>query len=78
MGDNLPTVDLGTGRTAKAISAGRYATCAILDDDSVKCWGWAPQAFGSDHVSQEDTFIGDEPGELGDALPRIDSSGADF
>ncbi|MDB4981093.1 MAG: uncharacterized protein JWM82_1845, partial [Myxococcales bacterium] len=71
MGDHLPTVDLGTGRTAKAISAGRYATCAILDDDSVKCWGWSPQAFGSDRVSGDDTFIGDEPSELGDALPRV-------
>jgi hypothetical protein len=39
MGDNLPTVDLGTGRTAKAIAARVYTTCALLDDDSVKCWG---------------------------------------
>ncbi len=39
MGDNLPTVDLGTGRTAKSITGGRYATCAILDDDELKCWG---------------------------------------
>ena len=39
MGDNLPAVDLGTGRTAKMISAGGFHTCAVLDDDSVKCWG---------------------------------------
>ena len=39
MGDNLPTVDLGPGRTAKRITGGRYATCAILDDDELKCWG---------------------------------------
>jgi hypothetical protein len=71
MGDHLPPVELGTGRTAKAISAGRYATCAILDDDSVKCWGWSPQAFGLDRASEDDTFIGDEPSELGDALPRV-------
>jgi alpha-tubulin suppressor-like RCC1 family protein len=37
---NVPTaVDLGFGRTAKMISAGYTHTCAILDDDSVKCWG---------------------------------------
>ncbi len=72
MGDHLPTVDLGTGRTAKAISAGRYATCAILDDDSVKCWGLAAQALGSDRDSREDPFIGDDPDELGDVLPRVD------
>ncbi|MGB2297316.1 MAG: RCC1 domain-containing protein, partial [Poseidonia sp.] len=32
-------VDLGTGRTAIALDAGEYHTCAILDDGSVKCWG---------------------------------------
>ena len=32
-------VDLGTDRTAKAISAGHQHTCAILDDDSLACWG---------------------------------------
>ena len=35
----LSAVNLGTGRTAKAIAAGSYHTCAILDDDNVKCWG---------------------------------------
>ena len=39
MGNALPFVDLGTGRTAIAVSAGKYHTCAILDDGSVKCWG---------------------------------------
>ena len=32
-------VDLGTGRTAKAVSCEFYSTCAILEDDSLKCWG---------------------------------------
>src|SRR4029079_11590079 len=31
MGDNLPTVDLGVGRTAKAVYAGTSHTCALLD-----------------------------------------------
>ena len=35
---NVP-VDLGEGRTAKKISAGGFHTCAILDDNTVKCWG---------------------------------------
>jgi len=35
----LGTVNLGTGHTAKAISAGGSHTCAILDNNSVKCWG---------------------------------------
>ncbi len=33
-------VDLGDGRTAKAITAGRAHTCAILDDGTVRCWGF--------------------------------------
>ena len=32
-------VNLGTGRTAKAVACGEYHTCAILDDDTLKCWG---------------------------------------
>jgi alpha-tubulin suppressor-like RCC1 family protein/subtilisin-like proprotein convertase family protein len=34
------SVDVGAGRFAIAISGGRYHTCAILDDGSVKCWGY--------------------------------------
>jgi len=38
---NTPTQtsSLGTGRIAVAISAGFFHTCAILDDESVSCWG---------------------------------------
>jgi alpha-tubulin suppressor-like RCC1 family protein len=37
--DSLPTINLGTGRTATAISAGNSHTCAILDNGAAKCWG---------------------------------------
>ena len=39
--DAPPTtaINLGSGRTAKAITGGEAHFCAILDDDSVKCWG---------------------------------------
>jgi hypothetical protein len=70
MGDALPVIDLGTGRTASEIAASRFSTCAILDDGSIKCWGWSglngQPALGS---------IGDEPGELGDHLPPLDLGG---
>ena len=32
-------IDLGTGRTAVAMDAGYYHTCAILDNGDQKCWG---------------------------------------
>lgn len=40
LGDNLTAVDLGTGLTAVAIATGCSHTCAILDDGSVKCFGF--------------------------------------
>ncbi len=40
MGANLPTVDLGPGRTALQIIAGSLHTCARLDNSTVKCWGY--------------------------------------
>ncbi|MDQ6777621.1 MAG: hypothetical protein M3071_15725, partial [Actinomycetota bacterium] len=36
---SVGTVNLGVGRTAVAISAGRSHTCALLDDGTVRCWG---------------------------------------
>jgi E3 ubiquitin-protein ligase HERC3 len=73
MGDNLPAVDLGTGRTAQALAAGEYHTCALLDDGTVKCWG------GNDYgeLGLGDTNgRGDAPGEMGDALPAINLGSA--
>ena len=32
-------IDLGTGRTAVAVVAGQWHTCAILDNGDLKCWG---------------------------------------
>ena len=37
--ETTAVVNLGSGRTAKAVSAGYAHTCAILDDDTLKCWG---------------------------------------
>ena len=69
MGDNLPSVDLGTGRTATAIAAGGTHTCALLDDGVVKCWG----ANASGQLGLGDTAArGDVAGEMGDSLPTLD------
>eukprot|EP00798_Chlamydomonas_sp_ICE-L_P011665 gene11665-34378_t len=68
MGDNLPAVDLGTGRTATTISSGYQHNCALLDNNAVKCWGWNRDAqLGlGDTVSR-----GDAVAEMGDNLPAL-------
>jgi alpha-tubulin suppressor-like RCC1 family protein len=66
---NLSNIDLGAGRSAVQISAGGQHTCALLDDDSVKCWGlgfWG-------NLGLEGTDVeGDEAGEMGDQLAALD------
>jgi alpha-tubulin suppressor-like RCC1 family protein len=67
LGDFLPPIDLGMGRHAVAIGAGEINTCALLDDGSVKCWGGDNVQLGLG-----DLVHGDQPFEMGDALPAID------
>jgi alpha-tubulin suppressor-like RCC1 family protein len=69
MGDSLPAVDLGTGRTAAAITAGGYHTCALLDNGQVKCWGY--NAYGQLGLGNSGDR-GDGSGEMGDSLPAVD------
>ncbi|MEM7155650.1 MAG: hypothetical protein AAF799_22565 [Myxococcota bacterium] len=69
-GDALPPVDLG-GTDAKVvgIAAGSTHTCALFDHGRVKCWG----SGGGGKLGYGSTDnIGDEPGEMGDALPFVD------
>ncbi len=69
MGDNLPTVNLGSGRTAIAISANRDSTCALLDNNRVKCWGRnnEGQLGLGDMVNR-----GTAANQMGDNLPAVD------
>ncbi|MFO0665958.1 MAG: hypothetical protein U0174_18550 [Polyangiaceae bacterium] len=68
MGDNLPFVDLGAGRTAKAVTSGEASTCAILDNNTVKCWG----SSNAGQLGYGDTNSrGDQPNEMGDNLPIV-------
>ena len=65
MGNNLPYVNLGTGRTAQSVSVGDISACAILDNHELKCWG---KAIGYG----DSLFRGHYPGSMGDNLPSID------
>ncbi len=69
VGDNetpgsVGPVNLGAGRTAAAISAGGFNTCAVLDNGTVRCWG----AGGNGQLGYGNTDeIGDNetPGSVG-------------
>lgn len=69
LGDDLPAIDLGTGRTATAVTTGDWHTCALLDDGTVKCWG--DNQYGQLGLGD---FIdrGDDPNEMGDNLGTVD------
>ena len=70
MGDNLAFVPLGNNRTAKKISLGLSHTCAILDNDSVKCWGY--NAYGQLGIGNN-TNIGNNLWSMwGDSHPTVD------
>lgn len=68
MGDALPPIDLGTGRTAVEVFAGGYSVCALLDDASLKCWG--DNQYGQLGRSGA-AAVGDGPGEMGDRLTPV-------
>ena len=58
---SLGTVNLGLDKTALAVSAGADYTCALLNDHSIKCWGF--NGFGQ--LGQDSTeSIGDDVGEM--------------
>ncbi|HEX2669879.1 MAG TPA: hypothetical protein VHM25_03350, partial [Polyangiaceae bacterium] len=65
----LPTVSLGTGRTVKQLAMGWLFSCALLDDQSVKCWG---RGYEGQLASGSPNALGDQPGEMGDALKKVD------
>lgn len=69
MGDNLPYLDLGLGRTVTKIVGAGSGYCALLENERVKCWGYN----SAGQLGQGDTETrGDEPNEMGDNLPYID------
>lgn len=72
MGCRLPAVDLGNHR-ATAIAGGFNHFCAIVDDGTVRCWGY--NLYGQ--LGLGDTRNrGDQPGQMGDALPAVDLGAA--
>lgn len=69
MGELLPTINLGTDRTAVAITGGQYFTCAHLDNAQVKCWG--NNIVGSLGTGTGKVTLGCNPAHMGDNLPAV-------
>lgn len=68
MGDMLPSVNLGKNAEVKRVSAYSFG-CAVLMDDSLKCWGW--NDFGC--LGLGDTIArGNKLNQMGDNLPAVD------
>lgn len=57
-------VDLGPGRTARAIAAGDFHTCAILDDGSLRCWGFGDSGQLG-YGNTEEVGDTETPGQVG-------------
>lgn len=74
MGDSLPYLDLGTDVHAVGLAGRSSQTCIWADDGRIKCWGHNRLAQLGTPPSDP---IGDDPGEMGDALPFVDL-GEDF
>eukprot|EP00971_Amphidinium_carterae_P314250 6246597-Amphidinium_carterae.1 len=69
MGDHLPAVQLGAGRTCVDVAAGHGHFCALLDNAAVKCWGLNDDG----RLGYEDTTTrGSTSGQMGDALLAVD------
>lgn len=70
-GHALAPVNLGTARTATALTSGDYFGCALLDNHSVKCWGinTVGQLGVGDTASRGDSSAAGHT--LGDDLPAV-------
>ncbi len=70
MGSKLKTVSLGRDRYVKSFSNGYWHTCAILDDDKLKCWG--ANFYGQLGLGSDIEMVGSKESDLGDNLPYVD------
>ncbi len=68
MGDALPSLDLGAGLAPLSLTMSYDSSCALLGDGSVKCFGGN---YGGQLGLGDIQARGDQPGEMGDALPRV-------
>ena len=83
MGSTLPLVSLGPGVTVVDFAAGYTHACALLSNDTVKCWGGEADGgtgYGDPLINRGDgvTQMGETTmgSEMGANLPVLDLTGA--
>ena len=69
MGNNLPIVNVGNGRAVRDLCIGEGRTCALLDNNCMKCWG--KEEHGALGYPRDSNNRGDSPFEMGDNLTCI-------
>ena len=68
MGARLPPVDLGQGARVTQIACGFHHTCAVLEGNGLKCWGYNVDGqLGQGHTRD----IGVSPNDMGENLPVV-------
>eukprot|EP01083_Nonionella_stella_P259754 886501_1 len=73
MGDNLPTIDLGTGFDPIQITAGEHLTCTLSTSNKVKCWGRNFYGqLGLGDAFDRGGLPGQSVGQMGDGLPFVE------
>jgi alpha-tubulin suppressor-like RCC1 family protein len=69
MGDSLAPVDLGPNRTAITLSVGPDHMCAILDNNTLKCWG--TNTYGQLGLGSRTMYGGSSANSMGIYLPFV-------
>lgn len=69
MGDQLPRVDLGEDLNVIKITAGANHSCALLSDNTIKCWGYNNEGqLGLGDMQNR----GESPNQMGENLATTD------
>ncbi|PNH01536.1 hypothetical protein TSOC_012572 [Tetrabaena socialis] len=71
MGDALPSVDLGTGQQATAVTAGFWLTCVVTASSNLKCFGRGGSLGIGDAFDR-----GGSADDMGDNLPFVSLDGS--
>jgi alpha-tubulin suppressor-like RCC1 family protein len=66
-GWELPAIDLGVGIKVRSIATSGTHTCALLENNRIKCWG--RNLSGQLGIGTTEDALGDDLGEMGEALP---------